>query len=107
MEATYVNPGMSVPYTATSALAAGQVIVQGQLVGVVPHPVESGQSCALAIQGVFDFNKATGAISVGALVYWDDTAKVATTTSTGNVLIGKCIRAAAASDSRVRVRLTP
>jgi len=58
---------------------------------------------------VFDFAKATGqgtAIGVGANVYWDDTNNVATTTATGNKLIGKCVRAAVDADATVRVRMS-
>ena len=44
--------------------------------------------------GVFDFTKAAGtgeAIDAGEKVYWDDTSNVVTTTSSGNVYLGKCI----------------
>jgi len=108
MQARFVAPGMTISHTPTAALAAGEVVVLGQLVGVTTHPVEANQLCGLTVQGVFDFAKATGgSIAVGALVYWDDTANVATTTVTGNTLIGKCVRAAGTSDTTVRVLLTP
>jgi len=60
------------------------------------------------VAGVFDFAKATGggtAITAGANAYWDDTNNVATTTATGNKLIGKCVKAAADADATVRVRM--
>ena len=108
MQARFVAPGMTIPHTPTAALAAGEVVVQDQLVGVTTHPVEANQLCGLTVQGVFDFAKATGgSIAVGALVYWNNTTKVATTTATGNTLIGKCIRAASNTDTTVRVLLTP
>ncbi|HON68990.1 MAG TPA: DUF2190 family protein, partial [Phycisphaerae bacterium] len=51
--------------------------------------------------------KATGsAISVGALCYWDATNQRATTTASGNKLIGKCVKAAADTDTTVRVRMS-
>jgi len=107
MEAVFVHAGHIVNHTPTTALAAGQVVVLGELVAVATYPVEANQTCGLAVQGVFDFAKGSTAIALGALVYWDDAANIATTTATGNKLIGKVIRAAAASDSRVRVLLTP
>jgi len=39
-------------------------------------------------------------------VYWNDTANTATTTATGNKLIGKCVKAAADADTTVRVRMS-
>lgn len=62
---------------------------------------------ALAVTGVFDFAKATDvAYTVGTILYWDDTAHIATTTATGNKSIGKVVRAAATTDPTVRVRLS-
>jgi len=65
---------------------------------VVPPEHAAGALGSLAVAGVFDFATATGggtAITAGANVYWDDTNNVATTTATGNKLIGKCVTAAA------------
>jgi predicted RecA/RadA family phage recombinase len=108
-EATFVQTGDLIDYTPSSDVAAGQVVVQSDLVGVANKAITANTLGALAVSGVFDFAKATGAgtaISAGALVYWDDTSNVATTTSTGNKLIGKAIKAATTSDSTVRVRLS-
>ena len=108
-QATFVHDGHAIDYTPGSAVAAGDVIVQGELVGVTRSPIAAGALGSLAVDGVFDFAKATGggtAISSGANVYWDDTNNVATTTATGNKLIGKCVRAAADADTTVRVRMT-
>lgn len=109
VQATFVQDGASVDYTPGSAVAAGDVIVQGELIGVARTPIAAGVLGSLAVDGVFDFAKATGggtAISAGANVYWDDTNNVATTTATGNKLIGKCVKAAADGDNKVRVRMS-
>lgn len=45
------------------------------------------------------------AIAAGADCYWDATNQVATTTSTDNTLIGKCVLAAADADATVRIRI--
>jgi len=108
-QATFVHEGASIDYTPGSAVAAGDVIVQGELVGVARTPIAAGVLGALAVDGVFDFAKATGggmAISAGANVYWDDANNVATTTAAGNKLIGKCVKAAADGDATVRVRMS-
>lgn len=106
VQAVFVHEGCSIDYTPAADVAAGDVIVQGDLVGVAKQPIKANQLGSLAISGVFDFAKATGAISVGALVYWDDTANVATTVATGNKLVGKAVRAAASADTTVRVKLS-
>jgi predicted RecA/RadA family phage recombinase len=60
-----------VDYTPSSAVVAGQVVVQNDLVGVAPRPIAAATLGALAIEGVFDVVKATGAVNAGAKVYWD------------------------------------
>jgi predicted RecA/RadA family phage recombinase len=106
--ATFVQDGLTVDYTPTSAVAAGDVVVQGELVGVAKVPIAANVLGALAVVGVFDFPKATGggtAITAGANCYWDAANTRATTTATGNKLIGKCVRAAADADATVRIRM--
>jgi predicted RecA/RadA family phage recombinase len=104
--ATYVQDGKTIDYTPTSAVDAGQVVVQGDLVGVATRPIAANALGALAVSGVFDFDKDTGsatAISAGAKVYWDAGNEVATTTVGSNKLIGKAIADADADDETVRI----
>ena len=108
--ATFVQDGRTIDHTPApgSDVAAGDVVVQGELVGVAKVPISGGTLGALAVEGVFDFPKATGggtAITAGANCYWNAGAQQATTTATGNKLIGKCVRAAADADTTVRIRL--
>ncbi len=107
-QATFIHDGHAIDYTPGAAVAAGDVIVQGELVGVARTPLAANTLGSLAVAGVFDFAKATGggtAMTAGANVYWDDTNNVATTTATGNKLIGKVVKAAADADATVRVRM--
>lgn len=104
---TFVHDGSSIDYTPAADVAAGDVVVQEDLVGVAKVPIAAGKPGALAVEGVFDFPKAAGsAIAAGATCYWDATNKRATTTATGNKLLGKCVKAAANSDTTVRLRLS-
>jgi predicted RecA/RadA family phage recombinase len=106
--ATFVQEGDAVDYTPGADVAAGDVVVQGDLVGVAPRPIAANTLGALAVAGVFDFPKATGggsALTAGTVVYWDATNKVATATSTGNKQLGRVVTAAADADATVRVRL--
>lgn len=110
--ATFVQEGRAIDYTPASNVAAGDVVVQGDLVGVARSPIPANAPGSLAIVGVFDFPKATGAgsgIAAGVKVYWDATDKQAKTDDeTGaNKLMGKTTQAAADADATVRVRLIP
>ena len=107
MQATFVSVGQSIDYTPGAAVAAGEVIVQGELVGIATRAIAANALGALAVAGIFDCAKASGAITAGALLYWDNTNNVATTTSSGNKLLGKSIAAAASDDTTVRVLLAP
>lgn len=106
-QATYLQEGHYIDYTAAGALASGDVVVQGDLVGVTLRPLAAGETGALAVDGIFDFNKNTGvAYTVGTILYWDDTNNVVTTTAAGNKAIGKVVRAAASADTTVRIRVS-
>jgi len=106
-QATFVQDGRAIDYTPGSAVASGDVVVQGDLVGVVKRPLAANEQGSLDVEGVFDFAKATNvAYTVGTVLYWDDTANLVTTTATGNKQIGKVVRAAATTDATVRVRLS-
>jgi predicted RecA/RadA family phage recombinase len=108
-QAVFVHEGQTIDYTPTADIAAGEVVVQGDLVGVARLDIPAGNRGALAVEGVFDFAKATGtgtAIAVGAIVYWNDAANQATTSATGNKQLGKCVQAAGNNDATVRVRLS-
>ena len=106
--ARYIQSDEVIDYTPTADVAAGQVVVQGDLIGVAKKPIEANTLGALAVEGVFDFPKATSGgsgFAAGTTVYWDATAFVATATSIGNKQLGKVTAAAADADTTVRVRL--
>jgi predicted RecA/RadA family phage recombinase len=106
--ATFVAEGFVVDYTPGADVAAGAVVVQGELVGVARTPIPANTLGSLAVFGVLDFPKATGAstaITVGSNVYWDAANQRVTTTATGNKLVGKTVKAAVDADATVRVRM--
>lgn len=89
--ATFTQDGSSINYTPETAVAAGDVLVIGDLLGIARTAILAGQLGSLAIEGVFRVPKATGAdtaIPAGAKVYWDATNKVATETATNNKRLG-------------------
>jgi len=111
MNARYVQRGESIDHIPGSDMGAGDVIVQGELVGIAKLDVKANELGSLAVTGVFEMSKATGAstaIPVGTKVYWDVAEKVAKVDaeSGANKLIGKAVKAAADADETVLVRLS-
>ena len=108
--AIFLGEGRAIDYTPSADVAAGDVVVQGDLVGVARSPIPANTAGSLAIVGFFDMPKATGTssgIAVGTKVYWDSTNKVVTATASTNKYLGKTAKAAVDADATVRVRLTP
>ena len=101
----YVQKGEAVDYRPTEAVAAGDVIVQGSLVGVARLDIEAGTLGSLAVVGVFDAPKALGEIAVGTPLYWDAENKQASVTQSGKQYLGKSVAFAADNDEVVRVLL--
>ena len=109
-EAVFVSIGNAVDYTPSgAAVVAGQVVDLGEHVGVAVTDIADGELGALQIEGIYDFAKYTGdEIAVGVTVYWDEGTNTATTTSAyGEAVAGICVKAAAAGDATVRVKLVP
>ena len=109
--ATYIHTGHAIDYTPSSTVAAGDVVVQEDLVGVAKLDIAANALGGLAVAGVFDFPKTAGvgeAIAAGAKVYWDVADQVAKIDdeSGANKLIGKTVAAAGDDDTTVRVRLS-
>lgn len=109
--ATFRHEGAAIDYTPGAAVAAGDVIVQNDLIGIARLDIAASELGALAVEGVFDFPKATGvgtAIGAGEIVYWDVADLEAKTDSeTGaNKQLGKVVTAAGDNDTTVRVRLS-
>ncbi|RLS53624.1 MAG: DUF2190 family protein [Planctomycetota bacterium] len=106
-QAVFAHEGAAIDHTPVADVSSGDVIVQGDLVAVARFDIKAGVQGALAVFGVFDFLKATNvAYTVGTILYWDDTNNQVTATATGNKQIGKVTRAAATTDTTVRIRMS-
>ncbi len=99
--------GETIDYTPGSAVAAGQVVVQGDFVGVAKTPIAAGAAGALAVVGIFDVVKAAVAFTAGAAVFWDADGNpvggtagsgAATTSASGNKFMGFAVAAAGETD---------
>jgi predicted RecA/RadA family phage recombinase len=108
--ARFIQDGKSIDYTPGADVSAGDVVVQGDLVGIAQLDIASGALGALAVTGVFDLPKTAGVdegIAAGAKVYWDVADAVAKTDAEAgaNKYLGKTVAAAGDDDTTVRVRL--
>ncbi len=106
----YKSDGAQMPYTPGSAVAAGDVVVIGEIVAVAPRVIEASVLGSVTIEGVMTFPKATlstSAIAQGVKVYWDASGEVITTTASTNKVAGVAHEAAAAADATVNVKLEP
>lgn len=102
----FIQPGDIVTIPAPADVASGAGVLAGTLFGVAEIDAVSGDDVSIATTGVFDLAKVSAqAWTVGAAIYWDNTAKLATTVATSNTLIGKATAAAANPSAVGRVRL--
>jgi len=109
--AQFVHDGNAIDYTPSADVTAGDVVVQGELVGMAKLDIAANALGALAVVGVYDLPKTAGvgeAIAAGAEVYWDEGDQVVKTDSEAgaNKKLGKTVAAASDDDETVRVRLS-
>jgi predicted RecA/RadA family phage recombinase len=105
MAKNYVQPGETLPLTAPYDIVSGAGFLVGSLFAVALSTASSGGAVEGRTCGVFDLAKASGGVTAGQKVYWDNAAKNCTTTSTSNTLIGVATQSAASGDATVRVKL--
>ena len=104
----YVQPGNTITLTAPYAVTSGDGLLIGSIFGFAAGTAAVGEAVEAALTGVYDLKKvASQAWAAGDKVYWDNTAKEATKTTTSNTLIGVAVVAVAggAGDTIGRVRL--
>jgi predicted RecA/RadA family phage recombinase len=108
--ASYVQGDCLIDYTPSAAVAAGDVVMLEDLFAVAPRPIAANALGAVSVDGVWSVAKATGAVSQGAIVYWNHTDSVITTSSSSggqNAVTykraGKAAKAAASGDATVQV----
>jgi predicted RecA/RadA family phage recombinase len=103
--ASYLYDGDRVYHTSGSDVPVGTVLLIGDTVSVADRPLVANVLGSVAVEGIFSMPKAAEAISLGVVVYWDNTNGVITTTATNNKRAGKSASAAASGDATVHVNL--
>lgn len=107
MSAKYWQRGEAIDYTATDALANGDVVDLATRIGVAGDDIPARETGTVHIVGVFEIPKAAGAVTVGQALYWDKAAKKITTDDeeSANTPAGWAVAAAGLSDATVLVKL--
>ena len=108
MQARFIHDGNAIDYRPDSDVAAGDVVVQEQLVGIAKIDIPAGTLGALAVTGVFEIPKEPALrIMSGQEVYWDEAAgHVRLEAETGaNKYIGKAVADSLDTEATVQVRL--
>jgi predicted RecA/RadA family phage recombinase len=110
----YVHKGEALTVVAPYTINSGGGVKVGNLFGVAVFNAAIGASLEIITVGVFDLAKDSSTFNSGDAVYWDDTNKVATSASAGNLVIGTAELSQASgtnapggaqADPAVRVRL--
>jgi predicted RecA/RadA family phage recombinase len=102
----YIQPGNTLSLTAPYAVSSGDGFLVGNIFAVAACDADNGAPVEGTTVGVFDLDKVSAqAWTAGAAIYWDNTAKLCTTTVSTNTLIGAAVEAAANPSSTGRVRL--
>lgn len=100
----FIEMGDAWTVTAPATIVSGQFLLIGTKWGVAVGDAASGAPAVLNRKGVFEIAKVSAqAWTVGAAIYWDDTAKNMTTTVGSNTLVGFAWEAAANPSSVGRV----
>jgi len=104
----FLQPGDCPTITApTGGVTSGQGVLLGTMFGVAVSNADEGEPVAVKMTGVFELPKTSAqAWTMGAKVYWDDGNSVATTTASGNTLIGHAFAVAENPSATGQVRLS-
>lgn len=105
-DAVFKQEGKTIDHTPGSAVAAGDVVVEGSIVGVATAAIAANTLGAICVEGVFEMTKkASLAVTAGDVVYWDATPGEITKTAADGEECGRAIADAAGADSTVLVKI--
>ena len=106
---TKFSEGSPLDFTAPSGGTTSGVGVKiGSMIAIAALTAAAGDTTVGHTQGVFDHASDTGAAwAFGDLLYWDDTNKVFTKTSSGNTKAGYAAAAKTSGATTGRIKLVP
>lgn len=106
MKARYVQRGESIDFIPEVAVAAGDIVKLGKIVGIAKLDIKPGELGALATVGVYEIATGGATINVGDIVSVDPTTgKVCAEGAEGAIKFGHAVSKAGPSEVTVHVRL--
>lgn len=108
MIAKYWQRGETIDYTASAAVAAGDVVNLATRIGVAAADIAAGETGAVHVTGVFEMPKAAETITVGQALYWVEASRNLSTaagSSPANIPAGWAVAAADSDAATVLVKL--
>ena len=104
----YIQDGDRLDYANSSGntITSGTAVLVGKRVGVAVADIANNTTGVLAMEGVFNLPKlSTDVLAQGDLLYWDNTNKRLTSTTTSNTLCGYAQNAAGNGATTVDIML--
>lgn len=107
MSTNQIESGDNITLAAPSGgVVSGTPYLIGTLFGVALQSAAQGENFILQTEGVFSITKLTSDdVAAGAVLYWDNSNKRLSTTSTSNYKVGAATSAAGTSATKVNCRL--
>ena len=102
----FIQRGENLTIPAPANTLSGEVVIVGDIHGIASNNAAEGAPLDIVTEGVFALPKvAANSFAVGAKVYYASATKLATSTASGNTLIGVAVAAAAADTATVAVKI--
>lgn len=109
MAQNFIESGERKDYVLSGTVTTGAIVEIGEMVGVALGSGVSGETIAVALEGVFEVTKTTGAgtaITLGAKLYSNGSGAVTTDSNAGaNKVAGFAWTAATTTATTVQVKL--
>lgn len=103
----FVQPGDTLTIPAPVAVLSGDPVIAGDIKGIACCDAAGDAPVDVKCSGVFTLPKvAANAFVLGAKVYWAAGTKLATSTASGNMLLGVAVADAPATAATVNIRLS-
>lgn len=88
----YVQKGNALDVIASSAYSSGEIVIEGNLVGVAVADIASGETGSISARGVYQFEKESAAsLAQGDIAYYDASSKKLDAT-TSNPAVGYVVK---------------
>lgn len=102
---SYIQDGKTMDFTAGATIAAGNLVLNGSVVGVSVNDVANGSAGIVSVSGVHEVGKDSDEVAIGVPLYYNASSGKLTTTVGSNKLAGYAWEAAGSAAATVKVRL--